>query len=119
MAEANAMAKELREKTEKKGFENAKQFNTIRDYKASITALDNFIADNPGTTYREGALFVQFSAATTLAINSVLYKKENRLKDAQSKFENFKRLYPDSDHMPDAVEMMKDIEEEIRTFASN
>jgi hypothetical protein len=28
-------------------------------------------------------------------------------------------LYPDSDHMPDAVEMMKDIEEEIRTFASN
>ena len=119
MAEANAMAKELREKTEKKGFENAKQFNTIRDYKASITALDNFIADNPGTTYREGALFVQFSAATTLAINSVLYKKENRLQDAQSKFENFKRLYPDSDHMPDAVEMMKDIEEEIRTFASN
>ncbi len=119
MAEANMMAKELREKTEKKGFETAKQYNTIRDYKAALTALDNFIADNPGTSYREGALFVQFSAATTLAINSVAYKKQNRLDDAKSKFENFKRLYPNSDYIPDALKMMKDIEQEIITFASN
>ena len=119
MAEANEMAQELRIKTEKKGFETAKQYNTIRDYKASITALDNFIADNPGTSFREAALFVQFSAATTLAINSVEYKKENRLADAKSKFQNFKRLYPNSTHMEDAAEMMEDIEQEIRTFASN
>lgn len=119
MAEANDMATELREKTEKKGFEIAKQYNTIRDYKASIKALDNFIADNPGTSYREAALFVQFSAATTLAVNSVYYKKENRLEDAKTKFESFKRLYPDSEHLEAATKMMEDIEEEIRTFASN
>ena len=119
MAEANDMATELREKTEKKGFEIAKQYNTIRDYKASLKALDNFIADNPGTSYREAALFVQFSAATTLAVNSVVYKKENRLEDAKSKFQNFKRLYPNSEHMEAAVKMMEDIEEEILTFASN
>lgn len=119
MEQANAMAQELRIKTERKGFETAKQYNTIRDYKASIKALDNFIADNPGTSYREGALFVQFTAATTLAINSVEYKKQNRLEDAKSKYENFKRLYPDSAHMEDAKEMMEDIEKEIRTFASN
>jgi outer membrane protein assembly factor BamD len=119
MAEANEMAKELREKTEKKGYETAKQYNTIRDYKASLKALDNFIADNPGTSYREAALFVQLSAASTLAINSVQYKKQKRLEDAKSKFENFKRLYPNSDHMEAAVEMMKDIEQEILTFASN
>ncbi len=119
MPEANAMAKELREKIEKKGFETAKQYNTIRDYKAALTALDNFIADNPGTSFREAALFVQFSAAATLAINSVQYIKEKRLEDAKSKFENFKRLYPNSDHMQAATEMMEDIEQEIRTFASN
>ncbi len=119
MAEANAMATELREKTEKKGFETAKQYNTIRDYKASLTALDNFIADNPGTTYREAALFVQLSAATTLAVNSVFYKKEKRLEDAKSKYENFERLYPNSKHMEAATKLMEDIEQEIRTFASN
>lgn len=119
MEDANSMVKELREKTERKGFEIAKQYNTIRDYKASITALDNFIADNPGTSFREAALFVQFSATSTLAINSVYYKKEQRLNDAKSKFENFSRLYPNSKHMEKATEMMNDIEQEIRTFASN
>jgi len=62
---------------------------------------------------------VQFSAAATLAINSVQYIKEKRLEDTKSKFENFKRLYPNSDHMQAATEMMEDIEQEIRTFASN
>lgn len=119
MVEANTMAQELRVKTEKKGFETAKQYNTIRDYKASIKALDNFIADNPGTSFREAALFVQFSAASTLAINSVYYKKKVRLEEAKAKFENFKQLYPDSIHMQAAVELMEDIEQEIRTFASN
>lgn len=119
MAEANNMAQELRLKTEKKTFETAKQYNTIRDYKASIKALDNFIADNPGTTYREAALFVQLSAATTLAINSIEYKKEKRLQDAKSKFENFRRLYPESTHMEKATKLLEDIEQEIRTFASN
>ena len=119
MAEANAMATELREKTEQKGFETAKQYNTIRDYKASLTALDNFIADNPGTSFREDALFVQFSAAATLAVNSVYYKKQKRLEDAKSKYENFKRLYPNSKHMEDATKMMEDIDQEILTFASN
>lgn len=119
MVEANAMAQELRIKTERKGFEIAKQYNTIKDYKASIKALDNFIADNPGTLYREGALFVQFSAAATLAINSIEYKKEQRLQDAKAKFENFKRLYPSSSHMKVATKMLEDIEKEIRTFASN
>ena len=119
MERANAMVQELRIKTEKKGFENAKQYHTIRDYKAAMKALNNFIADNPGTSYREGALFVQFSAAATLAINSVEYKKENRLEDAKSKFENFARLYPESPHMKDAQKLLEDIEQEILTFASN
>jgi outer membrane protein assembly factor BamD len=119
MERANAMVQELRIKTEKKGFENAKQYNTIRDYKAAMKALDNFIADNPGTSFREAALFVQFSAASTLAINSVPYKKEDRLNDAKSKFKNFERLYPDSTHMRDAQKLLKDIEKEILTFASN
>lgn len=119
MIPANEMAQELRLKTEKKGFEIANQYNTIRDYKASIKALDNFIADNPGTSYREAALFVQFSASTTLAINSIYYKKKNRLEEAKAKFQTFSQLYPDSSYMKEALEMMEDIEQEMRTFASN
>ena len=51
--------------------------------------------------------------------NSIPYKKEDRLNDAKSKFKNFERLYPDSTHMKDAQKLLKDIEKEILTFASN
>ncbi len=56
-AEANEIAKALRNKLEKKAFEIAKQYNTISDYKSAIVALDNFILDNVGTSYKEDALF--------------------------------------------------------------
>ena len=65
-------------------FENAKQFYTIRDYKAAIKAIDNFIGDFPGTPFREEAMFIKFRAASILAINSVSQKNEERLDTAVS-----------------------------------
>ena len=47
--EANQMISELQEKLEKKDFEIAKQYFTIRDYRASVKANENFIAGFPGT----------------------------------------------------------------------
>jgi outer membrane protein assembly factor BamD len=42
----------LQEKIEKV-FENAKGYNTISDFKSALVALDNFIADYPGTPYKK------------------------------------------------------------------
>ena len=43
LTEANVIMKELKYKVEKKAFENAKQYNTISDFKSAQIALDNFI----------------------------------------------------------------------------
>ncbi len=83
LAEANAMAKTLREKLEKKAFENAKIYNNISDYKAAMVAFDNFIINYPGTPYKEKALFYKFDSAYQLAINSIPSKLEDRLKNAK------------------------------------
>lgn len=48
-SEANQMISELQVKLEKKDFEIAKQYYTIRDYRAAIKTNDNFIASFPGT----------------------------------------------------------------------
>ena len=56
--EANSYVQELQTKLEKKDFEISKQYYTIRDYKAAIKSLDNFIGSYPGTPYREDALFI-------------------------------------------------------------
>tara|TARA_B100000900_G_scaffold333088_1_gene294102 strand:+ start:249 stop:1058 length:810 start_codon:yes stop_codon:yes gene_type:complete len=119
MVEVNSTVERLLRKLERKSFENAKQFFTIRDYKAAIKAIDNFIGDFPGTPFREVAMFIQFRAASILAINSVFLKKEERLESAVSYFDDFVRAYPESEFLDESISIMNDIEEEITTFATN
>ena len=119
MVEVNSIVEELLHKLERKSFENAKQFYTIRDYKAAIKAIDNFVGDFPGTPFREEAMFIQFQAASILAINSVFSKKEERLESAASYFDDFIRAYPESEFLGESILMMSDIEKEITTFAAN
>ena len=80
--------KELDFKLEKKAFEIAKGYNKTgpysRDYQAAISAFDNFIIDFPGTSLKEDAMFYRLDSAYKLAVNSVAWKKEQRLKDAIS-----------------------------------
>ena len=60
---ANEHVQELRLKLEKKAFEIAKQYNTIRDYTSAITVLNSFIVDYPGTPLREDALYYLFDSS--------------------------------------------------------
>ena len=83
LEEANADLKKLTDKIEKKVFENAKQYNTISDYKSALVALDNFISDYPGTIYKEEALYYKLDSSYQLAINSIPSKMEERLNNAK------------------------------------
>ena len=95
-AEANQLISELQVKLEKKYFEIAKQYYTIRDYKSSIKASDNFIASFPGTRYREEALFVKFEASYKIAVNSVDSKKPKRFEDLKKQYNIILRYYPET-----------------------
>jgi outer membrane protein assembly factor BamD len=117
LEEANNLVQGLREKTEHKAFEIAKQYHKIRDYKAAIKAIDNFIGDNPGTPYREEAMVVQFQSASILALNSVYRKKEERLKAAKNYYKEFKRAYPESSFLEDCDKLFDEVDKEITTFA--
>ena len=94
--EANQLISELQEKLEQKDFEIAKQYFTIRDYKASIKASDNFIASFPGTKFREEALYTKFNASYQIAINSIFSLKKQRLAELQKQFDIILRYYPET-----------------------
>ena len=118
LVEANALVKELDFKLETKAFEIAKQYNKIAyydasDYEASIKAFDNFLLEYPGTSYRESAMFYRLDSAHTLAINSVISKKEERLKIASGHYNAFKRAYATSEFMEQADEMNKELQTEL------
>jgi len=115
-AEANTIVRDLKIKLEKKAFENARQYNYIADYKAAIIALDNFIADFPGTPYKEEALFYKFDSAYQLAINSVPEKIETRLNNAKTSYGNLIKYKEDSKYKDKANNMLAIIDSELKKY---
>lgn len=118
MPKINELVKELQYKLELKAYSIAKQYNHISDFKASITAFDNFIADFPGTSLREKALFYKFDSAYQLAMRSVEYKKEQRLNDAISIYNNFKRSHSESEFINDADQMVEDLKQQLEQYST-
>ena len=115
--EANKMTLELRTKLEKKGFEIAKQYNKISDYKAAIKATELFLAENPGSVYREDALFQRFYALYHLAFNSIYTKQEERLNDAKEAYKILKRYYPETKYSKDVDRKLEDINNELEILS--
>ena len=116
LAEANVIMKNLNEKLERKVFENAKGYNTISDYKAALVALDNFIADFPGTPFKEEALFYKYDSAYQLGINSVPAKMEERLNVAKLAYANLIKFKADTKYKKQADEMYARIEKDLQKF---
>ncbi len=122
LTEANAMAKELTTKKQKKEFEIAKQFTKlgksyILDYNISaIAAMDNFISDHPGSIYREEAFYLRFTASTTLALNSTERRRKERLENAKNAYNLLMRSYPESKFGEEANELAEKINLELKGY---
>ena len=117
LGKANEYVKELREKLEKKAFEIAKQYNTISDFKGALKALENFIADYPGTPFKEEALYYRFDSAYKLAINSVPSKKQERLAYAKTTHSNLIKFDSNTEYKNEADKMLADIDKELQQFS--
>lgn len=117
LPQANVLVKELRNKLEKKAFENAKQYNTISDFKAALVALDNFINDYPGTPFKEDALYYKLDSAYKLAINSVPSKMQERLNDAKAVYASLLKSKPETKYKKQADDMLAKIDKELQQFS--
>jgi outer membrane protein assembly factor BamD len=113
LPEANKLVKELDYKLEKKAFEIAKQYNLTaphnRDFNAAIKAFDNFLLDFPGSSFKEEALYYRFDSAYKLAVNSVEWKKEQRVKKAITYFNALKKSFAESKRTLEANAMADEL----------
>ncbi|WP_299103182.1 outer membrane protein assembly factor BamD [uncultured Winogradskyella sp.] len=116
LSEANTLVKELDFKLEKKAFEIAKQYDLIKDYKASIKSFNNFLLEFPGTTLRSEAFYYRLDAAYNLAILSVEYLKEERLNEAIDYYNALKKAYPNSENIENATALYNQLQEELNTL---
>ena len=69
---------------------------TIRDFKASLKANDNFISSFPGTKFREESMYVKFNSMYEIAINSIEFKKKERLNELKDYMKLILDYYPET-----------------------
>jgi outer membrane protein assembly factor BamD len=92
----------VQERLEKKGFENARQYVKMRQYKAAIVAMDNFQKNFPDSKYLEESYFLVIQAKFELAEKSVLSKQRERYGDVVQTYKDFVDHYPESKFLKDA-----------------
>jgi len=116
VVEANKNIKELTHKLEKKSFEIARQYYHTEDYIAAIVAFDNLLSDYLGTSFKEEALYLKFESAYKLGINSIITKKEERLKHALKIHERFKRSYAESAYLKETEKQVVTLSTELNSL---
>lgn len=114
--EANTMATELLVKLEKKDYEIAKQYHHTEYYKAAIASFNNFIADHPGSPFREAAYFYRFDSAYKLAINSFEVLMEERLNEAKEFYKSYNKYYPEGEYTPQLEDALSEIDKSLQNF---
>lgn len=117
LPEANKSIQELKNKVELKVFENAKQYNTISDFKAAQVAMTNFIDDFPGTKFKEDALFYKLDSAYKLAINSVPQKMQERLLVAKADYASLIKFKANTKYKSKVDVMLTRIDKDLQQFS--
>lgn len=92
----------VQERLEKKGFENARQYVKMRQYKAAIVAMDNFQKNFPDSKYLEESHYMVVESRFSLAEESVLSKQRERYLDVLQSYKNFVDRYPESKFLKEA-----------------
>ncbi len=105
ITECQRIIAELNEKLMEKAFLSAKLYYNLSDYKASIVALNNCLADFPDTKQREEIMFLILKSKYFLALNSIHVKQTERFQDTIDEYYSFVAEYPESKNKKDAEGM--------------
>ena len=92
-------------KLEEKGFENAKQYLTLRSYQASIISFDNFRKNFPDSKYLEEVSYLKVVAQYKLAEKSFPELQPKRFGVVIELYREFIDGYPQSKFLREAEKM--------------
>jgi len=113
VTEASKLIQNLRDKLERKAYENAKLYLTISDYQSAVIAFNNTLRDYPDTKYAEELEFLTIKAQYQYAKVSSEQKQEERFNQAINFADQFTEKYAQSKYLSDAAGYKKDSERGI------
>lgn len=95
----NMLMDKLRGKLEKKDYEITKQYYKREEWKATIVVARNFMKEYPASAYNEEMFYLTINSFYSLALNSIISKKEERLDGAIENYVKMLDLYPNSSYL--------------------
>ena len=84
------------------------------NYLACITTVENALRDYPYTSMREELSILMLRAKHKLGTESVLEKKEERMRDTVDEYYAFKNDFPESKYMKEVEEIYKDARKYVK-----
>jgi outer membrane protein assembly factor BamD len=113
VVEAGKLIQNLRDKLERKAYENAKLYLTIGDFQSAVMAFGNTLRDYPDTKYAEELEYLTIKAQYLYSKHSNEYKQEERYNLTLNFEQQFAEKYPTSTYMRDALALKKESEQGI------
>ena len=95
-------------KLEQKGFDNAKQYLTLRSYQASIIAFENFRKNFPDSKHLEEIAYLKIVAQYRLAEKSFPDLQPKRFQTVVEYYQELVDGYPESKFVKEAEKMYSD-----------
>jgi len=97
--EASDLIQNLRDKLEKKAFDNAKLYYNMGlpdDYRAAVIALENVLRQYPDTKHAEDVEYLLIKSQYLFADNSYPHRQEERFNQMLDYYETFQEHFPES-----------------------
>ena len=114
----NIIMDNLRGKLELKKYNNAMLYYNTGHYGAAVVALNSTLEEYPNTPHKEDILYYLVKSHYKLAINSVQYKKEERLNDTIKSINKFVATFPESKRINEIESIRKNTETELKNFGN-
>lgn len=116
--EANQLIDELRQKQEKKVFDQAILYYNLKDFVASVTTFNRLIADFPDSGLREEAMFNIVRAYFDFAQLSIPQRQTERYTQAVNAHNRLIRHFPESRFLPQSERLHDQANAEIERLRS-
>lgn len=114
--QAIEVIRESQIKLEQKGFENARQYHKMRQYKAAVVALNNFRNNFPDSEYLEEAQFLIIESEFLIAEKSFRNIQADRYKAVIDHYQEFIDEYPNSKFLRDAEKYYSESLDQVKNL---
>ncbi len=112
----NQIMDKLREKLEKKEFDNIRLYAKTLNYKSAVVTSETFLTDYPTSKYKEEVYYISIKNAYLLAKNSVDEKKKERIEKTIETYRTFVSQFPESKYKKELENLHDDLQHQLVTI---